>query len=254
MNDAAEIVSTGTPTDHSGLQWRILIGFVVGLVAGLLAFTFAPGAAWITTMVTYVTNPIGQIFLRLLFMLVIPLLVSALIVGIAEMGEIRALRKVGIATLIYTVIVSGIAVALSLLLVNLIRPGDGIDREAARELLERGGKSAAGIVESSSHAQSGVDAVVGLIPSNVITAMSNNDILAVMFFALFFGIGLLLVQTPRTETLKHAIEGVFEVAMRLIGVVIQLAPLAIFCFMFNLAAELGWDLLFLLDAYVGVVL
>jgi DAACS family dicarboxylate/amino acid:cation (Na+ or H+) symporter len=75
-----------------------------------------------------------------------------------------------------------------------------------------------------------------------------------MFFALFFGIGLLLVQSPRSETLKDAIEGVFEVAMKLIGLVIQLAPLAIFCFMFNLAALFGWDLLIRLSAYVGVVL
>jgi len=100
----------------------------------------------------------------------------------------------------------------------------------------------------------GVDAVIGLVPSNVVSAMSNNDILAVMFFALFFGIGLLMVQTRRTEALKDAIEGVFEVSMKLIGLVIQLAPIAIFCFMFNLAAQFGWDLLIKLAAYVGVVL
>jgi DAACS family dicarboxylate/amino acid:cation (Na+ or H+) symporter len=75
-----------------------------------------------------------------------------------------------------------------------------------------------------------------------------------MFFALFFGVGLLLVQGPRTATLKTAIEGVFEVAMRLIGLVIQLAPVAIFCFMFNLTAQFGWDLLVKLAAFVGVVL
>jgi len=92
------------------------------------------------------------------------------------------------------------------------------------------------------------------VPNNVVAAMSNNDILAVMFFALFFGIGLLLVQTPRTAILKDAVEGVFEVAMRLIGLVIQLAPIAIFCFMFNLSAQFGWDLLAKLAAFVGVVL
>src|SRR5690606_39504663 len=79
-------------------------------------------------------------------------------------------------------------------------------------------------------------------------------ILAVMFFALAFGVGLLLVQTPRTAQLKDAIEGLFEVAMKLIGLVIQLAPIAIFCFMFNLSAQFGWDLLIKLAAFVGVVL
>ena len=72
--------------------------------------------------------------------------------------------------------------------------------------------------------------------------------------SLLFGIGLLLVEGPKTATLKQAFEGVFEVSMRLIGLVIRLAPLAIFCFMFNLAAQFGWDLLFRLAAFVGVVL
>jgi DAACS family dicarboxylate/amino acid:cation (Na+ or H+) symporter len=187
-------------------------------------------------------------------MLVIPLLFSALVVGIAEMGEIRALKSVGIKTLVYTVIVSAIAVAVSIATVNIIRPGDGVDPAAARELLAQGGEGARGILERSAEAKTGVDAVIGLVPSNIVSAMGSNDILAVMFFALFFGIGLLLVQTARTETLKDAIEGIFEVSMKLIGIVIQLAPVAIFCFMFNLASQFGWDLIVKLAAYVGVVL
>jgi DAACS family dicarboxylate/amino acid:cation (Na+ or H+) symporter len=181
------------------LQWRILIGFVAGLAAGLLAYTFARDAAWIEWVVTYVTGPIGQIFLRLLFMLVIPLLFSALVVGIAEMGEIRELKAVGLRTLAYTVIVSAIAVAISLAAVNLLRPGDGVDPAAARELLAQGGEGAAGIVSASAEAKTGVEAVIAIVPNNLISAMSENDILAVMFFALFFGVGLLLVQTRRSE-------------------------------------------------------
>lgn len=253
MTEAA-IQAPAAPDRHSGLQWRILTGFVLGLLGGLAAYTFARDAQWLAAMVAYVTNPVGQIFLRLLFMLVIPLLFSALVVGIAEMGEIGALKKVGIRTLVYTVTVSAIAVAVSLLTVNLLRPGDGVDPAAARELLAQGGEGAAGIIARSGETGSAVDAVIGIVPSNVIGAMSDNDILAVMFFALFFGIGLLLVRTPRTAALKDVFEGVFEVAMKLIGLVVQLAPLAIFCFMFNLAAQFGWDLLVKLAAYAGVVL
>jgi DAACS family dicarboxylate/amino acid:cation (Na+ or H+) symporter len=252
--EAEQMAREAAPIGHGNLQWRMLMGFVIGLVAGLLVYALFRDAAWVDAVVTYVTNPIGQIFLRLLFMLVIPLLFSALVVGIAEMGEVRALKNVGIRTLVYTVVVSGIAVALSIALVNILRPGQGVDPLAARELLAQGGEGAAGIIERSGEAKTGVDAVIGLVPSNIVTAMGENDILAVMFFALFFGIGLLLVQTRRTEQLKDAIEGVFEVAMRLIGLVIQLAPIAIFCFMFNLAAQFGWDLLFKLAAFVGVVL
>ena len=252
--DAAEMAAEATPVDHSKLQWRILIGFVAGLVAGLLAYSFAQDAAWIEWVVTYVTGPIGQIFLRLLFMLVIPLLFSALVVGIAEMGEVRSLGRVGLKTLAYTVIVSSIAVIISLALVNIVRPGDGIDPAAAADLLEQGAEGASGIVEASASSGAGVNQVIAIVPNNIIAAMSANDILAVMFFALFFGIGLLLVQTRRTAVMKDAIEGLFEVSMKLIGLVIKLAPIAIFCFMFNLTAQFGWDLLGKLAAFVAVVL
>ncbi|MCK9543975.1 MAG: dicarboxylate/amino acid:cation symporter [Novosphingobium sp.] len=248
---ATAVMNGGT---HGRLQWRILIGFLAGLALGLAAHVHARDAAWLDTVFTYVTGPLGQVFLRLLFMLVLPLLFSALVVGIAEMGEIRALKAVGIRTLIYTFVVSTIAVALSLAVVNILKPGAGVDPAAARDMLAQGSEGARGILQRSGDMPAGVDAVVGLVPSNVISAMSNNDILAVMFFALFFGIGLLLVRTPRTETLKNAIEGVFEVSMKLIGLVIQLAPIAIFCFMFNLAAQFGWELLAKLAVYVGVVL
>ncbi|MCW1428782.1 dicarboxylate/amino acid:cation symporter [Novosphingobium sp. JCM 18896] len=232
----------------------MVAGFVLGLGLGLLVYATARDAAWVATAITYVTTPIGQIFLRLLFMLVLPLLFSALVVGIAEMGEIRALRSVGVRTLVYTLVVSSIAVAVSLLAVNLLRPGGGIDPAAASQLIEQARAGAAGIVEQSGKAKTGVDALVGIVPSNLITAMSENDILAVMFFALFFGVGLLLTQGPKTDTLKTLFEGLFEISMKLIGLVIQLAPIAIFCFMFNLAAQFGWDLLAKLAAYVGVVL
>ncbi|MES2494051.1 MAG: dicarboxylate/amino acid:cation symporter [Pseudomonadota bacterium] len=238
---------------HSRLQWRILIGFIAGLGAGLLVYATARDAAWVAALISYVTNPIGQIFLRLLFMLVLPLLVSALIVGIAEMGEVRALRQIGLRTLVYTVVVSAIAVAISLALVNLLQPGRGVDPAAARAMIGQAGEGAAGIVRRSAEATTGVDALLNIVPANIVAAMGANDILAVMFFALFFGIGMLLVGSPRTHVLKDAIEGVFEVSMRLIGLVIRLAPLAIFCFMFNLAAQFGWDLIARLAAYVLVV-
>jgi Na+/H+-dicarboxylate symporter len=255
MTGDAATSSPGEPGANYGrLQMRILIGFVLGLVGGILVYTFARDAAWIDPLVTYVTNPIGQVFLRLLFMLVIPLLVSALVVGISEMGEIRALKKVGIATLVYTVIVSSIAVAISIAVTNLLEPGAGVDPVEARAMLEGGREGAQGILERSSEAKTGVDAVVGLIPSNIVSAMGDNDILAVMFFALFFGIGLLLASSPRTETVKQAFEGIFEISMKLIGLVIQLAPIAVFCFMFNLSAQFGWDIMFKLAAFVAVVL
>ena len=236
------------------LQWQMLIGFLVGLVAGLIVYSTQPEAAWVEAVTTYVTEPIGQVFLRLLFMLVIPLLFSALVVGISEMGEIRSLKRVGLRTLAYTVIVSSIAVAVSLAAVNILEPGAGVDRAVANEMLVAQADRAGTIVRTGTEQPSGIDAFVTIIPQNLVEVMgSNSAILSVMFFALFFGIGLLLTDTPNARALQRGFEGLFDVTMRLIMIVIKLAPIAVACFMFNLAALFGWDLLIRLSAYVGVV-
>ncbi len=233
----------------------MLAGFLIGLVAGLAVYAGQRDAAWVETFTTYVTEPIGQIFLRLLFMLVIPLLFSALVVGISEMGEIRSLKRIGLRTLFYTVIVSAIAVAVSLATVNLLQPGAGVDREAAAGMLAESAGRAGDIVAGGAEQPSGIDAFINIVPNNLVAVMgSNSAILSVMFFARFFGIGLLLTDTPAARTLQRGFQGLFDVTMRLILLVIKLAPLAIACFMFNLAALFGWDLLIRLSAYVGVVL
>lgn len=240
---------------ESTLQWQMLGGFALGLALGLFVHFTAADAAWVKTVTTYVTGPIGQVFLRLLFMLVIPLLFSALVVGIAEMGEIAALKRVGLRTLVLTICVSTIAVIVSLLLVNLLQPGAGVDRVEAQALLAASGDSAGAILDRTASTPTGVEAILNIVPTNVVAAMTANDILAIMFFALFFGIGILLTaDRPQVQTLKRGIEGIFEVSMRLIGLVIRLAPIAVFCFMFNLAALFGWELLVRLLAFVGVVL
>ena len=236
------------------LQVKMLIGFLVGLIGGLIVYQTQGGEPWVATLTTYVTAPIGSIFLRLLFMLVIPLLFAALVVGIAEMGDVRALKRVGVKTLCFTVLLSSIAVLIALAAANLLQPGAGVDPAQAQAMLEAGGDRASQIVATSREQAGIVDTVLKIIPNNVVAAAAENDILAVMFFALVFGIGLLLVDSPGARQLEHAIQGLLDVMMRLIGIVIRLAPLAIACFMFNLAAVFGWELLGRLAAYVGVVL
>jgi DAACS family dicarboxylate/amino acid:cation (Na+ or H+) symporter len=246
---------TKSETKGIALQWQMLIGFLTGLTLGLIVYSTQRDAAWVETVTTYVTQPIGQIFLRLLFMLVIPLLFSALVVGISEMGEIRSLKRVGLRTLAYTVVVSSIAVLVSLAVVNLLKPGAGVDRAAAAQMLQDSAGRAGEIIKGGTQQTSAIDSFVNIIPNNLVEVMgSNSSILSVMFFALFFGIGLLLTDTPNARTLQKGFEGLFDVTMRLILIVIKLAPIAVACFMFNLAALFGWDLLIRLSAYVGVVL
>ncbi len=235
------------------LHTKMAIGFAAGLGFGLIAHLAAADAEWLRVLTTYVTQPVGQVFLRLLFMLVIPLLFSALVIGVAEMGDIRSLGRVGWRTLAYTLVVSAIAVLIGLVLVNLFRPGDGVDPVLAQKLLADGSERAQAIVSTNQTAPTGMAMLINIVPDNVFRAAAGNDILAVMFFALMFGIGMVLTNTEGSTRLKSAIEGLFEISMTLINLVIRFAPYAVACLVFNLAALFGWELLVKLAAYVGVV-
>ncbi|MGB2789932.1 MAG: dicarboxylate/amino acid:cation symporter, partial [Dokdonella sp.] len=245
-------MSTGT---GMALHTKMLIGFVLGLGTGLAVhWSGAAHLAWVEWLMQWVTQPVGKIFLRLLFMLVIPLLFSALVVGIAEMGDLRSLGRVGWKTLAFTVCVSSIAVAIGITLVNLFKPGAGVDPAVAQQLLADASENAQKIVASSAMQGSGIDLLLNIVPTNVIRAAADNDILAVMFFALMFGIGIVLTRSPLAQKTKDVVEGVFEICMTLIHLVIRLAPYAVACLVFNLAAAFGWDLLTKLAGYVGVAL
>jgi DAACS family dicarboxylate/amino acid:cation (Na+ or H+) symporter len=234
-------------------HWQMLGGFALGLGAGMLVNVFAGAdAPWVIWLTSHVTGPAGQIFLRLLFMLVIPLLFSALVVGVAEMGDLQALGRTGLKTLLLTVLMSSIAVIIGIGMVNVFRPGDGVDAGIAQQLLTQGAGSAAGIVQSAPKSVEPGQFFLELIPANFFTAAAGNQILQVMVFALFFGIGLVMARSPSTARLQQVIEGIFEVTMKLINMVIRLAPIAIACLMFNLAALFGWELLLRLAAFVGV--
>src|SRR5690606_35084207 len=237
------------------LHWKIAIGFVAGLALGLpVHYAVGADAAWVQALTQYVTTPFSQLFLSLIFMLIVPLLFSALVVGVSEMGDVSSLGRIGWRTLAYTVVLSGLAVLLGLVMVNLFDPGSGVDPALAQQLLDEGAERAQAIVRDSQGSATGMQMLLSIVPQNVIGAASNNaNIIALMFFALMFGVGLVLTRTPETALLKRGIEGLFQISMTLIGLVIRLAPYAVFCFMFNLAVLFGWDLLMRLGAYVLVV-
>ena len=237
------------------LHWKIAIGFVVGLVLGLFVhYGAGADAGWVQALTRYATTPFSQLFLSLIFMLIVPLLFSALVVGVSEMGDVGSLGRIGWRTLACTIVLSGLAVLLGLVMVNLFRPGAGVDPELAQRLLLEGADRAQAIVRDSQSSATGLDLLQSIVPLKLIGAASNNaNIIALMFFALMFGVGLVLTPSPETSVLKRGIEGLFQISMTLIGLVIRLAPFAVFCFMFNLAVLIGWDLMIKLSAYVLVV-
>ncbi|HEX5758604.1 MAG TPA: dicarboxylate/amino acid:cation symporter [Thermoanaerobaculia bacterium] len=235
------------------LHSRILIGGALGAALGIAAHLLLGDSPFLERFVAYVTGPVGKIFLRLLFMLVIPLIFSALVLGVAGMGDPRNLGRVGGKTLAYTVVVSGIAVLIGITLVNVVRPGDGISPATRRQLLEGAAERSANLTVAAPPA-TGVDLLVNIVPDNPVKAAANGDMLAVIFFSLMVGIGLALTPTPAAERFGQAIEGLLEISMRLIHVVLAVAPIGVFALLFNLTAELGYEILVQLAGYVFVVL
>ncbi|MFT4248415.1 MAG: dicarboxylate/amino acid:cation symporter [Pseudomonas sp.] len=244
-----------TPRKKLPLHWKMGIGFGVGLLLGLASYYLAGAdAGWVRALTTWVTTPLSKLFLNLIFMLIVPLLFSALVMGVAEMGDIRALGRIGWKTLGYTIVLSGVAVLLGLVLVNVLRPGGGVDPQLAQQLLAENAERSREIVAATGSQPQGMDMLMSIVPSNVVEAASSNGaILSLMFFAVMFGVGMVLAPQDKVDTLKRGIEGIFEISMTLIGLVIRLAPYAVACFMFNLAALFGFELLVKLGAYVGVV-
>ena len=184
------------------LQWQMLIGFLVGLVGGLIVYSTQRGAPWVEAVTTCDAAdraglPAPDIHAR-------PAAALFRIGGRHfrdEGGPVAETR--GLRTLAYTVVVSSIAVAVSLAVVNLFKPGAGVDRAAADQLLA---DQAAGSRNRQRRVRAavGIDAFIHIIPNNLIEVMgSNSAILSVMFFALFFGIGLLLTDTPAARTLQR---------------------------------------------------
>lgn len=238
------------------LHTRILLGGLLGAAAGVVAHLLfatptglSPG---LDRFVHIVTGPIGQIFLRLLFMLVVPLLFSALVLGVVEMGDPRRLGRIGLKTLAYTAVVSAIAVLIGVTLVNLLQPGTGISPEL-KARLTAGAAERAATVASTAAPKTGADLFIQIVPSNPIKSAAEGDMLGLMFFSLLFGIALAIVRTEASARLQEAIQGIYDVTMWLIGWVISLAPYGVAALLFTLTAELGYEILQQLAFYVGVV-
>jgi len=222
---------------------RMLAGLAVGLVLGLLAHALAGDAAWLGSLLTNVLDPAGRIFLGLFFMLMIPLVASSLAIAVSEFGDVRAFGRVGVKTFAYTIAVSTISVLIGVGLVNAFQPGAG--SEGLRELARDTGIQAA-------QQASGVDFVVNLVPRNVVRSMADNDLLALMVFALFLGAGIAVTRTSAARQFEAALRGLYEIVMSLMVMVLRVAPYGIAILVFTIAARLGGEVS-ALGYYVAIV-
>ena len=169
----------------------MLIGFVLGAVVGLLVHFQAGDAAWVQNVITYAAKPFGQIFLNLLFMLVVPLMFSALVLGVAELGDIASLGRLGWRTLIYTAGMTAAAVGIGLVMVNLLQPGlhlpPGLIEQAMSSNLAKAGE-----IVTKGNELNFMDLIVNIVPHNIIGAMGDDkQKLGIVFFALMIGLSLI---------------------------------------------------------------
>ena len=245
------------------LHTKILIGLVAGALAGgILNSVLGPASTQLKFAVDQITEPVGQLFLRLLLLLVIPLVFSSLFLGVAGLGDLRRIGRIGVKSLIYTVIVSAISVVIGLTLANTIRPGERIDPDISRQLAERYGSDAAKRVESATATASAASdtplmkVVKTLVPTNIFYSLSREtpDMLALMFFTLFLGISITLVPKEQAAPLLAAIEGLYGAVERAIQVVMRIGPYAVFCLLFSMTARFGFGLLASLGWFVLTVL
>jgi Na+/H+-dicarboxylate symporter len=198
----------------------ILIGIFAGLIAGgILGWVMGPKAT--------VFGWLGVLFLRALKMIIVPLIVASMIVGITSLGDIRRLGRTGLVTVLYYLATTAVAVAIGLVLVNLIQPGAG-DSQAA---------TAAGLATSAEDF-SFLDVILGMIPENVVQAAANLDILPLIVFSLLFG-GVLTTIGERGAPLVRLFQGINEVIMRLVHLIMWFAPLGIFGLVAGKMGEVG---------------
>jgi len=244
------------------LHTKILIGLVAGaLIGGTLNSVLGAGAPQLTFLADHITNPIGQLFLRLLLLLVVPLVFSSLVVGVAGLGDLRRIGRIGVKSLVYTVIISAISVVIGLALANTIRPGKRVSAEVSERLATQYSKDATARVESAvGGAQSSdtplLKVVKTIVPTNVFYSVGREtpDMLGLMFFALFLGICLTMIPKETAAPLIGMLESVFGAVEAGIQIVMRLAPYAVFCLLFTMTARFGFELLLSLGWFVLTVI
>ena len=266
----------GKPGRGLPLHTKILIGLLVGIIGGLIAHSIGStvkggeGDAnsnglidWLDTVI-YWAEPVGKVFLRLMFMVVVPMVFSALALAVVEIGDLRKLGRMGLKTLGFTAILSSSAVLIGIGLVGVMQPGKSLGEEQRQKLLEQYSKGATDKVDKAKEAKPIRDTLVDLFPENPLQEMvgavdgssKGNGMLAVMVFALVCGMAI-TTKPDETKTFVGFLKGLYEISMSVIEFAMKLAPVGAGCLVFALAAQLGLDILktlfmFVITAVLGL--
>jgi DAACS family dicarboxylate/amino acid:cation (Na+ or H+) symporter len=225
------------------LHPRILLGLLLGAAAGVVTNVVTDGGESTRRFVSLVTEPAGRMWLSALIMTVIPLILSSLSLGVAGLGDLRQVGRIGLVTLTIFVVLTAVAAVIGLTLTNAFRPGEGLDPVLRAELMDAYGgeaKNAAGLSGSGLS----MDMLVKIVPRNPVKAAAEGDMLAVIFFSLMLGIGIASLPREKSGALASFLESLGHVTVEIIHLVMKLAPVGVFCLIFSVTARFGFDLLF----------
>lgn len=215
------------------LHWQILIALIIAAISGYFAGTDATifGITWLA-----IFSFIGTLFLNALKMIVVPLVIAAIITGVANVGSSGGFGRLGLKTLGYYVLTSFIAILIGLVMVNLIQPGVSDNGVPVLETNEQvtnavAGKSAGDVV----------DVFLRMIPTNVIDAAAQGQMLGIIFFSILFGFFMTRLKGGLKETMNNFWQGVFEVMMMMTNLIMKFAPLGVFGLVATSVAKTGFD-------------
>ncbi len=233
---------------------KILLGLLAGAATGVACHAlFAPSPVLEWT-VTKITQPVGQMWLRALIMIVLPLVFASLTLGVAGLGDVRKLGRIGLKTVAYFLITTALAACIGLTLVNTLRPGDGLSPQTRTELLERFQGQAKQMAQQTGQTTFGIETLVNIVPRNPVAAAAQFDMLAVIFFSLLFGAALSVLPADRARPMTGFLEALGDIVVIIIGWVMKLAPFGVFALIFSVTALFGYDILRKLLWYVLTVL
>ena len=218
------------------LHWKILIGMALGVIFGIILSLVEGGDAFIGNYI----KPFGTIFINLLKLIAVPLILASLIKGISDLKDISKLSQMGGRTIFTYLITTLTAVTIGLILVNVIQPGKSISTDTRLELVEAySSDTKEKQVAAAKQQESGpLQALVDVVPSNIFLAASNNrNMLQVIFFALFFGIGMILLPEKKVKPVKFFFDSFNDIILKLIDLIMLAAPYGVFALLAALVVE-----------------
>ena len=218
------------------LHWKIIIGMVLGVVYGLTAHQLG----WIDFTNDWI-KPWGKIFVNLLKLIAVPLVFASLIKGVASLSDISKLSRIGGKTIAIYLVSTVIAVTIGLLLVNTVKPGEGFDKDSISktEQIEEGANKK---IKAAENVKDGgpLQFLVDIVPTNIFEAASNNrNMLQVIFFAILFGISLVMLPNEKTTYVKGFFDGINDIILQIVDIIMMAAPYGVFALLGGLVVDFG---------------